>query len=150
MSQSSAAEAWGGTEEFVELSSALSGFSVAELEKTGMAGAYAEFVAARVGAARCHALRTALAGVPPTPEPLGPAVGELPEGPDEEPLALARSVTHLWYTGCWPGPPGSAPTVVSARAYAKGLVWRVLGGHAPGTGRPGFGSWSEPPEGAAR
>ncbi|RSS57178.1 hypothetical protein [Streptomyces sp. WAC01280] len=150
MSQSSAAEAWGGTEEFVELSSALSGFSVAELEKTGMAGAYAEFVAARVGAAPCIALRTALAGVPPTPELPGPAVAELPSKLAEEPLALARSLTHLWYTGCWPGPPGSAPTVVSARAYAEGLVWRALGGHAPGTGRPGFGSWSEAPEGAAR
>ncbi|MFC9704924.1 hypothetical protein ACFTWD_29995 [Streptomyces sp. NPDC056943] len=147
MSQSSAAEAWGGTEEFVELSSALSGFSVAELEKTGMAGAYAEFVAARVGAAPCRALRTALADVPPTPEPAGPVVGEFPELLAEEPLALARSLTHLWYTGCWPGPP---PTVVSARAYAEGLVWRALGGHAPGTGRPGFGSWSLPPEGAAR
>ncbi|MEU3744354.1 MULTISPECIES: hypothetical protein [Streptomyces] len=146
MNVSSAAEAWGGTEEFVELSSVLSGFSVPELEKTGMAGTYAEFVAARVGAAPCRALRAAVAGLPRTPE----SVGELAERLAEEPLGLARALTCLWYTGSWPGPPGSAPTVVSARSYAEGLVWRALGGHAPGTGRPGFGSWSEAPEGAVR
>ncbi|MDV5143486.1 hypothetical protein R1T08_04065 [Streptomyces sp. SBC-4] len=150
MNRSRADEAWGGTEEFVALSAALSGFGVTELEKSGMAGEYAEFVAARVGTGPCRALRAGLAGLPHHPESADAAVGELSAELAEEPLALARSLTHLWYTGCWPGPPGSASTVVSARAYAEGLVWRVLGGHAPGTGRPGFGSWSEAPEGAAR
>ncbi|MFE2561626.1 hypothetical protein ACFXGT_37585 [Streptomyces sp. NPDC059352] len=138
MRRSTSDEAWGGVEEFVALSSALSGFSVTELERTGMADAYADFVAARVGAGPCRALLTA---------PV--AAGVLPERLSEELLELARSITQLWYTGSWTESAGSAPTVVSARAYAEGLVWRALGGHAPGTGRPGYGSWSEPPDGGA-
>ncbi|MET9674562.1 hypothetical protein ABZY68_15875 [Streptomyces sp. NPDC006482] len=141
MRQSTVAEAWGGAEEFVALSASLSGFDVTELEKTGMASAYAEFVAGRVGAVPCRALRDGWAGGRAEPG----SVGEVAEGLDEEVLALARAVTQLWYTGCWPGFAGSAPVVVSERAYAEGLVWRVLGGYAPGVGRPGFGSWSEAP-----
>ncbi|MFB7592209.1 hypothetical protein [Streptomyces sp. NPDC056169] len=139
MRRSTSEEAWGGVAEFVALSSALTGFTVTELEKTGMADAYAEFVAERVDAGPCRALCTA----PGTDD--GP-----PEGLSEELLELAGSITLLWYTGSWTGSAGSPPTVVSARGYAEGLLWRTLGGHAPGTGRPGFGSWSEAPEGAVR
>jgi hypothetical protein len=120
--------------EFVAVSVLLTGFSTAELEALGLAEDYAAVVAGRIEAGS-----------------LGRLAGVLEQGGglrgvrDEGLLETARAVTHLWYTGCWPGVGGGDPFVVSPRAYAGGLVWRTFGGSAPGTGQPGFGAWAEPP-----
>ncbi|WP_256252105.1 sorbitol dehydrogenase family protein [Streptomyces sp. yr375] len=120
--------------EFVAVSALLTGFSVDELEALGLAEEYAGVVAERVEAGS-----------------LGRLAGVLERGGgldgvrDEGLLETARAVTHLWYTGCWPGGGGESPFVVSPRAYAGGLVWRTFGGSAPGAERPGFGVWGEPP-----
>jgi hypothetical protein len=36
--------------------------------------------------------------------------------------------------------------VISADAYATGLVWRASGAHPMGADPPGYGSWANPPE----
>ncbi|MCB5166549.1 hypothetical protein LG634_17105 [Streptomyces bambusae] len=65
----------------------------------------------------------------------------------EDPEA-ARSLTLLWYTGTWPGPP---PFVVSPHAYAQALVWKAAGLTAPATTPTTHGSWSvRPPETSPR
>ncbi|MFI7290166.1 hypothetical protein ACIBRY_26480 [Streptomyces anulatus] len=120
--------------EFVAVSALLTGFSAAELEALGLAEDYAALVARRIGAESLGRLTGALE-----------QVGGLRGVRDEELLETARAVTHLWYTGCWPGVKGEDPFVVSPRAYAGGLVWRTFGGSAPGTARPGFGAWAERP-----
>lgn len=120
--------------EFVAVSALLTGFGAAELEALGLAEDYAAVVAGQIGAESFGRLAGAL-------EQVGGLRGVGGEGL----LETARAVTHLWYTGCWPGVSGEDPFVVSPRAYAGGLVWRTFGGSAPGTAQPGFGAWAEPP-----
>ncbi|MDH6144503.1 MULTISPECIES: hypothetical protein [Kitasatospora] len=127
--------------EFLALSSTLTGFSPAELRGTGMVGAYQALVVQQAGAEPLDRLTATVArgGIGPS------AFGD---GPERE---LAQAIAQLWYLGTWPGLGGStapeqdAAFVVSARAYAEGLVWRTFGGHAPSTAAPGHGSWSHPP-----
>ncbi|MFJ8160180.1 hypothetical protein ACIRBY_04530 [Streptomyces sp. NPDC096136] len=109
------------------LSQRLTGFDVAELEATGLAEAYRAVAAQQLGPARYERL---VGGAEP------------PDRGADDDLAAARAVTLLWYTGSWPGPP---PFVVSARAYAQGLVWKAAGVVAPGTRAAGYGSWAAEP-----
>ncbi|MFE2498765.1 hypothetical protein [Streptomyces scopuliridis] len=132
------------TERFITLSAALTGFDATELTATGMSEIYREFVARQVEPPLYARLVDALADAAADPR----AVADR----DEELGELARAVCHLWYLGKWPGLRGnddrSAPFPLPARAYARGLVWSSFGGHAPGAGRPGYGTWAERPAGA--
>ncbi|MFB6977142.1 hypothetical protein [Streptomyces scopuliridis] len=132
------------TERFVTLSAALTGFDAAELTATGMTGLYEEFVVRRVEPRLYARLVDALTDEAADPR----AVADK----DEELGELARAVCHLWYVGTWPGLRGddgrTVPFPFPARAYARGLVWSSFGGHAPGAGRPGYGTWAERPAGA--
>ncbi|MFC9330115.1 hypothetical protein [Kitasatospora sp. NPDC057015] len=131
------------TDEFLHLSAELTGFGVEELSATGLAETYR----ALVEGADPHALDRLRSAVART-------AGHPPDFPDEAVRELARTLVQLWYLGSLPGPPpgqgapapAGLPTVVSARAYAEGLVWRTFGARAPGTAAPGHGSWSLPPD----
>ncbi|MFJ5093981.1 hypothetical protein [Streptomyces sp. NPDC088557] len=121
---------------FVVLSVRLTGFDADELAATGMTDAYRDVVQAHTKPDHYARLVTAADEAPPT------ATGfEAPE----DVAGLAEAVTRLWYTGVWPGLDGTGPFLVSARAYAEGLVWRTFGGRAPGTSPQGFGSWAARP-----
>ncbi|MCX4744386.1 hypothetical protein OG455_02450 [Kitasatospora sp. NBC_01287] len=112
---------------FLTLSAELTGFAVDELRATGLAATYRAVLLEHAGPEALARL-TALGGAPP---------------PADEPLrALARDLVQLWYCGTRPG---ARPEVVSAQAYANGLVWRAFGGRAPGTTAAGHGSWSTAP-----
>ncbi|MGC0420076.1 hypothetical protein [Embleya sp. AB8] len=130
------------TERFVAASAVLTGFAPAELAATGMAGIYREFVIRRVEPPLYSRMMDRLAGVDVevhTALADDVALGE-----------LARAVCRLWYLGEWPASAndgGALPHLVSGRAYAGGLVWRCLGGHVPGVGRPGYGTWADAPAG---
>ncbi|MFJ4770590.1 hypothetical protein ACIP88_15965 [Streptomyces uncialis] len=114
-----------GEQDFVALSAELTGFTAEELYATGLVTEYRDLVAREAG-----------------PDNYARLVGGEPHTVPE----LVRAMTRLWYTGSWPGLRGGAgPYLVSARAYAEGLVWRAAGTPAPGTTAPGFGSWSAPP-----
>ncbi|MEV6046239.1 MULTISPECIES: hypothetical protein [Streptomyces] len=124
---------------FVDASARLTGFGADELTALGMGETYRAVVLAQAGSERCTRLVDALSG------PGTPAAVRV----DGELLELARAITHLWYTGSWPGRPGgSGSFVVSSASYAAGLVWRTLGMHAPGTRPDVFGSWAASPAGA--
>ncbi|MFE0173280.1 hypothetical protein ACFWZ2_13250 [Streptomyces sp. NPDC059002] len=111
---------------FTALSARLTGFEESDLEATGLTEVYRAVAAERLGAARFARLLFELG------EPDDVMDGELREA--------ARTVTYLWYTGSWPGPP---PIVVSPRAYAEGLVWKAAGLKAPATEPGSYGSWGE-------
>ena len=140
-------------EQFVRLSTVLTGFDAAELAETGLTEVYRALVLRQLGPRRYGELIRTLDRA--TSGPGDPQSHDLPAHDllrgDEALGDLARAVCHLWYLGSWPGVPGEngppVPSPVSARAYANALVWRSFGGHAPGTGRPGYGSWSLPPAG---
>ncbi|WP_371617207.1 hypothetical protein [Streptomyces sp. NBC_00454] len=133
-------EVVGGVGEFVAVSALLTGFSAAELEGLGLAEEYAAVVLERIGSEGLGRLAGAV----------GRSGGVDGPGGDEGVVEAARAVAQLWYTGCWPGVRGEEPFVVSSRAYAGGLVWRTIGGSAPGTVQPGFGTWAEPPAAGSR
>ncbi|MFJ9110294.1 hypothetical protein [Streptomyces sp. NPDC102283] len=114
-------------EEFLGLSSRLTGFGIEELREDGLAPELLAVVLEQVGAETYRRLAAA------------------PDARDEELVAVAEALIRLWYTGSWQRPAGGgAPFLVSPRAYAGALVWRAISGHAPGTSAPGFGSWAEP------
>ncbi|MGI5455606.1 hypothetical protein ACQEWB_21005 [Streptomyces sp. CA-249302] len=116
------------TAEFTLLSQELTGFDAVALRGTGLAGTYLAVAAEQLGRERLDRL-LAVGGDP---------LGEL----DDDLRAAARALTHLWYTGSWPEP---SPFVVSARAYAEGLVWKAAGLAAPATAPGGYGSWAAAP-----
>lgn len=136
-----------GAERFLALSVALTGFDATELKETGMAEVYRAFVRQQVDPVLYRTLvdkATDAQRVTDTDE-------------DGAPGELARAICQLWYLGVWPGlPDHQAPTpsppltpfLLSADAYAAGLVWRCFGGHPPGAARPGYGSWALPPSGS--
>ncbi|MFI0976217.1 hypothetical protein ACH4SP_04205 [Streptomyces sp. NPDC021093] len=119
------------TDGFTVLSAQLTGFEAEHLRASGLVEVYGAVAAEQLGADRFGRLL----------REEGRPVGEL----DGDLLDAARTVTLLWYTGSWPGPP---PFVVSPRAYAHGLVWRAAGIAAPATAPAGYGSWAERPAGA--
>ncbi|GAA2142328.1 hypothetical protein GCM10009760_27360 [Kitasatospora kazusensis] len=125
-------------DQFIAVSAELTGFDTDELRGTGLAGLYRTVLLERAGAEQLSRLTA------PSPSPIPGEVGTHADEPQRE---LARAVTHLWYTGTWTGTGQAAdePFVVSARAYAGGLVWRSFGGHAPGTTPQGYGSWAAAP-----
>ncbi|MFE3686327.1 hypothetical protein ACFXPM_24240 [Streptomyces sp. NPDC059095] len=123
---------------FVDASARLTGFRAEELRSLGMAQAYRAVVLAQAGPLRCARLVDALSGP-------GAAA---PVALDGELLELGRDVTHLWYTGSWPGGQGRGGSfVVSSASYAAGLVWRAVGVPAPGNQLAGYGSWASAPDG---
>ncbi len=134
------------TAEFVAVSALLTGFDTDELTANGMAAAHRATLLGQLGAEHCARLLDALAAAGGDPGATGDeALGE-----------AARALCLLWYAGEWPelsaaarsafGPAvGPGATADPARAYERGLVWRTFGGQAPGTGRPGPGSWARPP-----
>ncbi|MBW8737097.1 MAG: hypothetical protein JF621_08190 [Streptomyces turgidiscabies] len=116
------------TSGFTALSQELTGFDEATLRGTGLAGTYLAVAAEQLGPDRLRRLLEASGG----------PLGEL----DDDLRGAARALTHLWYTGSWPEP---SPFVVSARAYAEGLVWKAAGIAAPATAPGGYGSWAASP-----
>ncbi|GAA0350347.1 hypothetical protein GCM10009540_83300 [Streptomyces turgidiscabies] len=116
------------TADFTVLSQELTGFDAAALRGTGLAGTYLAVAAEQLGRDRLRRLLEASGG----------PLGEL----DDDLLGAARALTLLWYTGSWPEP---SPFVVSARAYAEGLVWKAAGLAAPATAPGGYGSWADSP-----
>ncbi|HEY8983109.1 MAG TPA: hypothetical protein VIU15_26460 [Streptomyces sp.] len=109
---------------FIVLSRGLTGFDAEVLRGTGLAERYLAVAVEQLGGERLGRLLE-----------VGESFGEL----DDDLLGAALALTHLWYTGSWPGP---TSFVVSARAYAEGLVWKAAGLAAPATAPGGYGSWS--------
>ncbi|HEX5667619.1 MAG TPA: hypothetical protein VFX73_02385 [Chitinophagaceae bacterium] len=149
---------------FLDLSSELTGYSVIELEGTGLTDLYfgilcndigpgiseilfhtAEKVLEEKGEARAHAMQVEIAAS----TLLWP---------------VCESLVMLWYQGQWTRmtgfwyqyvagikPPKSSPVpdippggtfVPSAAAYTEQLSYRSAGAHPPGAHPTGFGSWS--------
>lgn len=141
---------------FIELSAVLTGFSVIELEGTGMTDRYLQVVrdktrpdtlaafirvAAQLlqegatDAARLHALIAAHL-----------FDKDLFDG-------LAQNITFMWYSGQWVPTPRDAGVSlaqqrnISADAYVQGLMWKTAFAHPPGARQPGYGSWAQRPIG---
>ena len=142
-------------EDFLSVSAALTGFSVAQLQGTGMARGYFDELVAIVGAELTIALtregRLALRWPDDVEEQLRLRVMDDPDlGP------LARNLVLLWYTGGWVQLPADwrerngassldGDRLLSARSWTEALMWPAIGAHPTGAKAPGFASWTGPP-----
>ena len=142
-------------QQFLALSSRLTGFGVYDLEGTGQAQSFLDAVTTVVGEGVVDELLAAGAR----------AIGSDAEDDDrlrvevlgDEKLGpVARSVIKLWYVGVWYELPrawtdafgvleNNYTFTVSPAAYTESLLWPAIGGNPPGAKGPGFGSWAGPP-----
>lgn len=126
---------------FVTISEYLTGFSLNELQSTGLAEVYYRHILNHIEAATFtefldvskNIIENAL-----TQEQLTHAIStEILSKPST--LGIAQSVITLWYLGTWEG------TYINDLSYKEGLVWNVMHAHPPGAKQPGFKSWSIKP-----
>lgn len=142
-------------DDFLSLSAALTGFSVAELQGTGMAQTYVDELVAVVGDELTLALLRE-----------GTLALRWPDGADDQ-LTLrvmddpdlgpvARNLVVLWYTGSWVQLPADwrqrngagsldSDRLLSASSWTEALMWPAIGAHPTGAKPPGFASWVGPP-----
>jgi len=149
---------------FVALSAILTGFDRVELWGTGLVETYADVVTGTVGQDISDKLWAATTQIIARD---GADESRLETAVRREILAspmfgpIARNIIQLWYVSTWNQLPkswrnlyGNNPNdttrIISAEAYAQGLVWDVIGAHPPAAKQPGFDSWSHPPTGKSR
>ncbi|KQT35687.1 hypothetical protein ASG22_01315 [Chryseobacterium sp. Leaf405] len=126
---------------FMSISEALTGFSVNELQSTGLATDYYTHILGEIELATFTAF-------------LNTSRRILESSSDEEQLVhsiktiilsapatkgIADNVITLWYLGTWEG------SYVNDRSYKEGLVWNVMHSHPPGAKQPGYKSWAIQP-----
>jgi hypothetical protein len=139
-------------DQFVSLSSALTGVSAAqlkpELDPIGIADQYLamiESLDSKVAPKTFTDLMSAFeaqAAPPGNPEAAAAFVlADSTFGP------VGRSIIKMWLLGAWydPANPGNAIKVVSSQAYKESLVWKVMQSHPMGYSMWSFGYWSQVP-----
>lgn len=147
---------------FIQLSSLLTGFSVRQLEKTGLKSVYLEHVAGK----RKSAFDSLLENFEELLEKyktnsvdqmkveerqeLGDAL--LHPSQPEATIQVALGIIEMWYLGSSYFEDRNKEReeekvkVISSSAYTKGLAWRAMQSHAMGASRKHYGHWSQPPE----
>lgn len=148
-------------EQFIGLSSALTGFTPAELQATGMCQTYYSVMTAMLGGGPVGDLLSAWQNIEAHAHGDAEALAALLEErmmEDPRLAPMARNLASLWYLGQWNQMPGKWRSrygaaaadithVVSAEAYREGLVWPTIGAHPMGARQQGYGAWSLPPDG---
>lgn len=127
---------------FLAISSALTGFSITELEATGMAETYYQTVLANVAPQNIKLFLEKAFEILNDKHLTQQAVEEAIAThlmPDICYGGLAKNIIMLWYTGDWAG------VTVSAATYIQGLMWPAAHTHPAGAKQPGFGSWANKP-----
>lgn len=151
-------------DDFYHLSATLTGYSVAQLQGTGVGQQYLDVLMAIVP----HSTLTELFDdfrrlrEDDTPAVLETGIQRhILSSPKLGPVA--RNIIKLWYLSIWYPLPGEwrahygqpsqaeeryrdVEFVVSGNAYIQGLVWQTLGSHPMGAKQPGYGTWAEPPD----
>lgn len=150
---------------FLELSSVATGFSVAELQATGVQDTYYDSVARIFGTSLSGELFAAWGIIKANTDTLSTVnCADLLDQQFKENLVsdnklgpMIKNIISLWYLGQWNQMPSEWRSaygasahdithIVSPGAYREGLVWPVIGTHPMGAKQPGFASWSIAPE----
>jgi hypothetical protein len=126
---------------FMAISESLTGFSVNELQATGLAGTYYRYILTHIEAASfigfLNTSKNILENSYSRDQLKNAITAEIFSDPATE--GIARSVITLWYMGTWEG------AYINGLSYKEGLVWTVMHAHPPGAKQPGFKSWSVKP-----
>ncbi len=149
-----------GMDQFLRFTAEMTAFTTFELRGTGQATDYLAAVVHAVGAEALDTLLAAFARAPQAADADQTAreaylrreiFGDARLGP------IARNIIKLWYVGIWYELPRAwidaygaraenTSFMVSASAYAEGLLWAAIGANPPGAKAPGYASWVGPPE----
>jgi len=123
------------------ISESLTGFSVNELQSTGLAEIYYEHILNKIEVATFIEFLNTSKNVLEnsySQDQLNNAINaDILSDPSTQ--DIANSVITLWYLGTWEG------AYVNDLSYKEGLVWNVMHAHPPGAKQPGFKSWAVKP-----
>lgn len=126
---------------FMSISEALTGFSVNELQATGLAETYYTHILGNLQAATFVEFLTVSKNVFEnsfSDDQLRNAiVSEIMANPGLN--DIAGKVITIWYLGTWEG------AYVNDLSYKEGLVWNLMHAHPPGAKQPGYKSWAVKP-----
>jgi hypothetical protein len=126
---------------FMAISESLTGFSVNELQSTGLAEIYYRHILDHMEAATftefLNVSKNALENSY-TQDQLNNTISAdiLANAATQD---IANSIITLWYLGTWEG------AYINDLSYKEGLVWNVMHAHPPGAKQPGFKSWGVKP-----
>ncbi|NIF04785.1 hypothetical protein F3J23_04960 [Chryseobacterium sp. Tr-659] len=126
---------------FMSISEALTGFSVNELQSTGLAETYYKYILKSLEAATFVEFLTISKDV-------------LEKSSDSD--QLKKAITHeiishsgmndmagkvitMWLLGTWDN------AYVNDLSYKEGMVWNLMHSHPPGAKQPGYKSWNIKP-----
>lgn len=131
-------------QQFIDLSSLLTGFDRFELLGTGQAAFYYQWVQTHA-AENLPILLSTYGEIPAETAQHASFVDTYLLG-SEKLSTLVRSIIKLWYLGQWFSPDNPNDTQIpSANSYQQGLVWNAIHAHPQGAKQQGFGAWAEPP-----
>lgn len=126
---------------FMSISESLTGFSVNELQSTGLAEIYYKHILGQIETATfiefLNISKNVLENSYSQDQLKNAITAEILSNPPTQ--EIAQSVITLWYMGTWEG------AYVNDLSYKEGLVWNVMHAHPPGAKQPGFKSWSVKP-----
>lgn len=126
---------------FMSISEALTGFSVNELQATGLAETYYTYILGNLQVATFVEFLTVSKNVFEnsfSEDQLRNAIAsEIMADPGMN--DIASKLITIWYLGTWEG------AYVNDLSYKEGLVWNVMHAHPPGAKQPGYKSWAVKP-----
>ncbi|WP_294223007.1 hypothetical protein [uncultured Chryseobacterium sp.] len=126
---------------FMAISESLTGFSVNELQATGLAEIYYRHILTHIEAASfiefLNISKNILENSYSRDQLKNAITAEIFSDPATQ--AIAQNVITLWYMGTWEG------AYINDLSYKEGLVWTVMHAHPPGAKQPGFKSWNIKP-----
>lgn len=126
---------------FMAISESLTGFSVNELQSTGLAETYYTHILHQIEAVTFTEFLNISKDIlenSTTQNQLNNAISsDILANPATQ--DIANSIITLWYLGTWEG------AYVNDLSYKEGLVWNVMQAHPPGAKQPGFKSWGVKP-----
>ncbi len=126
--------------DFIDLSSAITGFSRVELLGTGVAEQYWQAMVSQEPELTANLLD--VWHIIKDDQPLDEALQTHIFSDDKASLRdLARNLITAWYTGQWQS---DATTTISSATFRQGLVWKAANAHPMGAQQQGFGTWSLP------
>lgn len=148
-----------GFQDFLSLSSVVTGFTAFQLQGTGQAESYFSTLIDILGEPTVVALLRTFRQVQQEAGEDAAALDRLLRAAifsDEKLGPIARNLIKLWYVGTWYQLPAvwrgvfgelekDTTVVVSPAAYTEGLLWPVIGANPAGAKGPGYGTWGAPP-----
>ncbi|WP_415326940.1 hypothetical protein [Chryseobacterium sp. MMS23-Vi53] len=126
---------------FMSISEALTGFSVNELQSTGLAETYYNYILGNFDAATFVEFLTVSKNVFESSFSEDQLRNTIASDILSDPGMndMAGKVITLWYLGTWEG------AYINDLSYKEGLVWNVMHAHPPGAKQPGYKSWGVKP-----